>query len=360
MAMENLRREMAALQGQIDGAPGLPPPGLSGWDSPEQQTPQSNSMQDLHGFLSQAQPQTDGTSTSFQAGPPLAPTTQSPPLHDHDQNVGSAQVLHGLMSFFQTAATNPAWGRQFWAWVTNLISTGALGPKVILMLQAKGYLGPQTVSPPDVPSLKRGLEELSFNTPQQFVPGIDLAAANNWQGASTNQFASGLPIDMKRAAPEIYRSIRMEGTSSVRQWVKDNYVGYKGPGAASWTDLWSTASSVDIALASCTSENQMIELLTTDDRLEVGLRHLGAFFYEQRTRDRVGAAHMRAFSTPGVTRDVMPTWMVADATTHSKAEYQRSERVEGEIRRRAKDGKGDAKGEGKGKKGKDGKSHGEG
>ena len=69
---------------------------------------------------------------------------------------------------------------------------------------------------------------------------------------------------------------------------------------------------------------------------------------------------MRAFSTPGVTRDVMPTWMVADATTHSKAEYQRSERVEGEIRRRAKDGKGDAKGEGKGKKGKDAKSHGEG
>ena len=53
-AMENLRRKLAAIQGQIDGAPGLPPPGLSGWDSPQPQTLQTYSTQDLQGFLAQS------------------------------------------------------------------------------------------------------------------------------------------------------------------------------------------------------------------------------------------------------------------------------------------------------------------
>lgn len=80
------------------------------------------------------------------------------------------------------------------------------------------------------------------------------------------------------------------------------------------------------------------------DRLEVALRHLGTHFYEARTRDKVGTAHMRAFATPGTTRDVIPSWLVTEASTFSKAEYQRNERVETEIRMR---GKGEGKGKGK-------------
>ena len=144
-----------------------------------------------------------------------------------------------------------------------------------------------------------------------------------------------------------------EGVSSCRQWLKDNYTGYRGPGGAQWADLWSVASSEDIALGQCGSEPEMITLLNNDDRLEVALRHLGAHFYESRTRDKVGASHMRAFATPGTTRDVIPSWLVSEASTFSKSEYQRNERVESEIKRRGKGtGKGEGKDEAKGKFGK--------
>ena len=72
--------------------------------------------------------------------------------------------------------------------------------------------------------------------------------------------------------------------------------------------------------------------LDSDDSLEIMLRHLGAYFYEARTHDRTRAAMMRAVATPGFGRDVMPSWLVSDTTTFSKAEFQRSERVRNEIR----------------------------
>ena len=68
---------------------------------------------------------------------------------------------------------------------------------------------------------------------------------------------------------------------------------------------------------------------------------------------------MRAVGTPGTTRDIMPKWSVDEATAYSKAECQRGERVEAEIRRRNRgaektDGggrKGKGVGEGKGQEG---------
>ena len=35
----------------------------------------------------------------------------------------------------------------------------------------------------------------------------------------------------------------------MRQWLKDNFTGYRGPGAAQWTDLWSVATQIDMALS---------------------------------------------------------------------------------------------------------------
>jgi len=49
--------------------------------------------------------------------------------------------------------------------------------------------------------------------------------------------------------------------------------------------------------------------------------------YEKRTGDHVGAMHMLTLTPPGASVDISPTWMVAGATTHSKAEHQRNERV---------------------------------
>ena len=60
---------------------------------------------------------------------------------------------------------------------------------------------------------------------------------------------------------------------------------------------------------------------------------------------------MRAFATPRVTRDVMPQCLIAEVTAFSKSEFQRSERVHSELKRRGGtyDRPGDHKGKGKGK-----------
>ena len=66
----------------------------------------------------------------------------------------------------------------------------------------------------------------------------------------------------------------------------------------------------------------------------------------------MGAAMIRGTTAPGSGLDTAPPWLVTEATTHSKMEYQRSERVNSEWRRRGKGngkGKDEDKGKGKGK-----------
>ena len=58
---------------------------------------------------------------------------------------------------------------------------------------------------------------------------------------------------------------------------------------------------------------------------------------------------MLALTAPGAAVDIAPSWMVADATAHSKAEHQRDERVWIAASRR---GRGAGGRGGKGKKGK--------
>ena len=86
--------------------------------------------------------------------------------------------------------------------------------------------------------------------------------------------------------------------------------------------------------------------MATDDNLEIKLRRLSSFVYETRTGDRVGAASMLAIQPPGAGLDLAPSWLVTDATAHSKAEFQRSERVA--KTRSSSDSAGSGKGGGKG------------
>ena len=118
-----------------------------------------------------------------------------------------------------------------------------------------------------------------------------------------------------------------------------------------WIDLWTMAASADFRLGTATSEVERFTLLASDDQLEMSLRHLSAHIYEARTRDRAGAAHMRAVVAPGSSVDVAPGWLVPDATLFSKAEHQRSERVSAEFRRRGGKDTGKGKDKDKGKKG---------
>ena len=69
---------------------------------------------------------------------------------------------------------------------------------------------------------------------------------------------------MRRAATEIYRTLRSEGNASTRAWLRDNFTGYKGA-AGPWEELWSMATQVDFALSQCSSDAQMLHVLGTDD-----------------------------------------------------------------------------------------------
>ena len=134
-----------------------------------------------------------------------------------------------------------------------------------------------------------------------------------------------LPADMKRAAPEIYLSMRSSGAPSCRDWLRAEYTGARS--SPTWTDLWSAATAVDFAAANAKDQKELITILATDDAVEINLRRLASFSYERRTGDSSGAAYMLAVSPPEAQKDVAPDWMVGDATLQSKAEHQCSERV---------------------------------
>ena len=255
----------------------------------------------------------------------------------------ASQIIQTLTSL-SSGAADTQWATRFWEWITLMERGNFLSPRLLDILRDHGYQGAGTTSPP-VTSLL--VSALSMTVPSATTADGGWAAANAWTTSSQCLHQAGLAAGFRRAAPEIYAKLRAEGCPSTRAWLRDNFVGYKGTGSA-WTELWSMASQVDFALAHCTTDAAMLQVLNSDDRVETSLRHLGAHFYETRTRDKVGAAEMRAFSSPGASRDIVPGWLVAEATLFSKNEHQRNERVEAEVRRRSQSDKKD-KGKGKGK-----------
>ena len=374
--VEALRAELEQLRAQqtttLAVAAALPPLPAPGWDPSVPAAPAAAStspglFQNLldfgRGGGSASPAGANGVGGIGAQGLPTTAPAAAPSVSAQNGRLEViARIQETLVALSQSSALNPAWSRQFWQWISQLEREGFLDGQLLRLLQGFGYVGADSVSGINVEAMKAALSA-SAATPISLnsaipAPGAGTLLANtaSWTGAAEDQYNRGLPADLQRAAVEIYRSIRNEGVGSVRQWVKDNYTGYRGPGATTWVDLWSQASQIDIALGQCANDAAIIQLLSTDDRLEVALRHIGAFFYEMRTKDRVGASRMRAVGTPGITRDIMPKWSVDEATAFSKAEYQRSERVESEIRRRNRGGGkpdgGGRKGKGKGK-GKD-------
>ena len=143
--------------------------------------------------------------------------------------------------------------------------------------------------------------------------------------ATDSRWEDRLPPDIRRAAPEIYRSLRSQGSATVREWLAANFSGSKQ--SSTWLDLWNLATEVDFAMSQCGGAEQQLRRLATDDNMEIKMRRLSSYIYETRTGDRVGAASMLALQPPGAGLDLAPTWLVADATAHSKSEFMRSERV---------------------------------
>lgn len=86
------------------------------------------------------------------------------------------------------------------------------------------------------------------------------------------------------------------------------------------------ATIIDYEVADCKTESMLMHKLATSDTLEIHLRKLGSFIYFRRTKDRAGAQRMLGVRAPGANADIAPKWMLDDANTFSKIEYQRTER----------------------------------
>jgi len=268
-------------------------------------------------------------------------------------------VLSVWDSLSASATFNPFWGEQFWQALAA--REAQLPPALVTVLRNFGYVGPSTKGPPAA-ALRETLSRLSLLSAAPGGTGGFGIAPPAAAGVNPDLYRwhQQLAPDLKRAAPEIYSSLRAAGTANVREWLSQEFTGSRH--SDSWVDLWTTATSIDFKLAAAAAAagvGGMAAALNGDDSIEMGLRRLAAYVYQARTRDRTGAARMLAISPPGAGLDIAPSWLVNDVTIYSKNEHQRGERVTAADHVRQRQNKGDAKGDGKGKDGK-GKGKGKG
>jgi len=301
------------------------------------------------------------SSPTWQPGPPggLGPASSSTELPQFGQvpatfaplTQGSADapsakaVREALVQASSTAHSDPYWARRFWTYVAGLENGGFLTSGTTAVLRAFGYIGATTVTAPRADALEKSLKELESKATLVQAPGGGAQSFMPTQGLADHgeaqRWARTLPPDFRRAAPEIYRSIRASGKLSVKEWVSNEYKGNRETDPT-WQLLWSTAMQIDFALAGCTSEADLFQALGTDDRLEISLRELSAHFFEAHSKDSRAAQVIRGVATPGRSNEITPSWLVTEATAHSKMEYQRDERTKWKKK---------PKGKGKGKGG---------
>jgi hypothetical protein len=96
--------------------------------------------------------------------------------------------------------------------------------------------------------------------------------------AQADRWHSSLPLDLKRAAPEIYRSMRSQGAASAREWVDRQYRGDRS--SHTWIDIWDLATEVDFRLRDfieAKDDQGLFRTLAVDDGLEIKLRRLASF-----------------------------------------------------------------------------------
>ena len=283
---------------------------------------------------------------------PLAP--EAPAQRQRQQ---SARMVREWLEHYALAArVDPTWGLQFWRFIGQWqAGGGVIDQAVLALLSAHGYVGPHTQGAPRVAALVGALKGLEgASTATHGLGAFQPAASSSvLEGAAGERWNNSLPPDFQRAGGEIYRSIRHSGVASVREWLTQNFVGART--SQQFVDLWTAATAVDFRLSQGGSSAGIANILSEDDMVELNLRRLASYVYQTRTKDARGAAQMLGTLPPGSGSDLAPTWLVSEATMHSKNEHQRDERVhQADVRHRKK---GDDKGKGKGK-GKKGKDHG--
>ena len=337
-ALESLRRENERLRDALGSTPTRDSAGLP-LEQPEQlRSPNVDALrafaldQKGEGPISQT---ADRFGTAVPVGIPQLPASAGQPSSSTWQPFraaaeaqSQATQLSALLAMAEREkAVNPyGWASAFWQRVAALETQSPLSPDLLRLLQSQGYVGGATISPPR-DDLRAQLEQIRIagvpahgTGASAFMDAGPLPAASN-----PDRWSSQLAPDLKRAAPEIYRSFRSAGSSSVRDWLNSQY-GQNNRSSPQWVELWNIATNADFELRGL-DERQTLERLASSDALEIGLRRIAAWVYEQRTHDKAGAAHMLAVTAPGTFSDVAPTWMIEEATAHSKMEHQRAERV---------------------------------
>ena len=282
--------------------------------------------------------------------PPTGATAAEPTIPQARMPKGVDQMIAMVRrAYAQQQASDPYWANRLWMEVDSIDRAAGLDSEVRLLLRRHGYTPDALLnsSKPELSALGADLDRLKRTA--EWAGGTVLQAQ-----PEDSRFTSALPRDLKRAAPEIYRSVR-ESAVSVRDWLLQNFEGNKR--SPQWQDLWNAAMLADyhIEAAASKGEDARQEVLAQNDTIEVNLRRLAAYIFAHRTGDYEAANHMLASRAPGTAADIAPSWMVTEASSHSKAEHQRHERVKAGTKRyddkgkgRGKDGKGKGRGRGAG------------
>ncbi len=155
--------------------------------------------------------------------------------------------------------------RHFRQDVSVHMNAGPREPDVMQLRKGNGYTGAATGTAPQ-PSFTAELESArDRGAPLQGVGGTAAAAASPEAGIADGlqnvSCDASLPSDMRRAAPNIYRSMRQAGSKSCREWLLKNYHGYRR--GNEWTSCYNVAMEVDFSLRDCRSVGDALHRLAT-------------------------------------------------------------------------------------------------
>lgn len=164
-----------------------------------------------------------------------------------------------------------------------------------------------------------------------------------------------LPVDLKRAAPEVYRSIITAGNTSLTGYLNDIFPAASRDNSADYLYFFNGLRSIDFAMKG-KSTQEKLEWLAESDPAKLTLRHLSSFIHYKRTGDKDAAQAMLALQPAGSKTDIAPNWLLQEAGLHANYEHQRRERARGQTWKGDRSGKGgggkaDGKKDKKGKKG---------
>ena len=246
----------------------------------------------------------------------------------------AAKIKAIIEAIASSSSISENWPLQFWSEVAT--SCEPLHPALKALLEGHGYIGAQTLSAPRGVELIAELEHLEgLGAPSQGTAagrfqGLDLPDHGTGQEdlLNTERWHSQLPTDFARAAPDIYRSIRTGGSSSVQDWISSFFAADQ-KSTQTFQQKFEQAAQIDFKITTCRTHAELMALLSTDDFLEINLRSLAAWLHFKRTGDIDAADSMLAVRAPGSMMDVAPSWLLTSSANHSSAEFRRKQRSGG-------------------------------